>query len=163
VQKQVEMRSLVLKLRILIAVIATLGCTACSPKPVAQQTPLNWHPQLDQPIRQLEELLATIEQQQPMNYTSANLGFALDAKLYLLFERYLRSVSIEARPAMLEEQRNWLDQRKQATNEAYAEYEGGTFASFAGNKAFIDATRARIAVLGQRLEKTSVAGRLSDK
>jgi uncharacterized protein YecT (DUF1311 family) len=112
---------------------------------------LDWHPRLDQPIQQLEEVLAATEQQQPRNYTSANLGFVLDAKLYLLFDRYIRSVPAADRSPIVEEQRQWLEKRRRATDEAYAEYEGGTFASFAGNRAFIEITKARVSEIEQRL------------
>jgi uncharacterized protein YecT (DUF1311 family) len=119
--------------------------------------PLDWHPRLDQPIQQLEEVLAATEQQQPMNYTGANLAFVLDAKLYLVFERYLNSLPDEARRAVLDEQRRWLRQRKSATDEAYAEYEGGTLASFAGSQAFIKLTKQRITALEQQLGPTVAA------
>ena len=137
-------------LRCLLAVCATLGCASCASQRTASLR-LDWHPRLDQPIQQLEEVLAATEQQQPRNYTSANLAFLLDAKLYLLFEGYINSLPQEARPALLEEQRRWLEQRKLATDEAYDEYQGGTLASFAGNRAFIEATKERITALERRL------------
>ena len=127
-----------------LALTMALGCASQTSPPPATTGNLDWHPKLDQPIRQLEEVLAATEQQQPRNYASANLGFVLDAKLFLLFERYVASVPAADRPAIVDEQRQWLEKRKRATDEAYAEYEGGTFASFAGNNAFIDATKARI-------------------
>ena len=134
-----------------LALIVVVACASCASKPPAPVSKLNWHPQLDQPIRQLEEVLAATEQQQPRNYTSSNLAFVLDAKLYLLFDRYIASVPVADRPAIFDEQRQWLEKRQQATDEAYAEYEGGTFASFAGNGAFIDGTKARISEIERRL------------
>lgn len=122
-----------------------------------EEIALDWHPELDQPIEQLEEVLAAQQQQQPMNYTSANLGFVLDAKLYLLFERYLASIRAKERPVALDEQRRWLDERRRATHEAYMEYEGGTLASLVGNRAFIEATRERVADLEQRLGSSGAA------
>jgi len=86
-----------------------------------------------------------------MNYTSANLAFVLDAKLYLLFERYIGSLPADQRALAMDEQRLWLQQRIQAVDKAYAPYEGGTFASYAANEAFIDFTKQRIAVLERRL------------
>ena len=134
-----------------VALTIAVGCASRTSPPPAATGKLDWHPQLDQPIRQLEEVLAATEQQQPRNYTSSNLGFVLDAKLYLLFDRYIASVPVADRPATFDEQRQWLEKRKRATDEAYAEYEGGTFASFAGNRAFIDATKARINEVERRL------------
>jgi uncharacterized protein YecT (DUF1311 family) len=47
--------------------------------------------------------------------------------------------------------RGVVAQRQRAVAEAYAEYEGGTLASFVGNRASIQTTKARIAELEQRL------------
>jgi uncharacterized protein YecT (DUF1311 family) len=134
-----------------LALLIALACASCASQPPAATGKLDWQPQLDQPIRQLEEVLAATEQQQPRNYTSSNLAFVLDAKLYLLFDRYVASVPVAEQPAIVDEQRQWLEKRKQATHEAYAEYERGTFASFAGNSAFIDATKARVSEIEHRL------------
>ena len=134
-----------------LAVTMGVGCASRTSTPPATGRKLDWHPKLDQPIQQLEDVLVATEQQQPRNYTSANLGFVLDAKLYLLFDRYIDSVPAADRPTMFAEQRQWLEKRKLATAEAYAEYEGGTFASFAGSRVFIDATKARISEIERRL------------
>jgi uncharacterized protein YecT (DUF1311 family) len=141
--------------RLVIAYVLPLtmaiGCASRTSPPPATAGKLDWHPKLDQPIQQLEEVLAATEQQQPRNYTSANLGFVLDAKLFLLFERYIASVPASDRPAIVDEQRQWLEKRKRATEEAYAEYEGGTLASFAGSRAFLEMTKARLSEIEQRL------------
>jgi len=134
-----------------LALIVAVACASCASNPPATASKLDWHPQLDQPIRQLEEILAATEQQQPRNYTSSNLGFVLDAKLYLLFDRYVASVPEADRPEIVNEQRHWLEARNRATDVGYAEYEGGTLASFAGNRAFIDMTKARISDIESRL------------
>ena len=134
-----------------LALTMAVGCASQTSPPPATTGKLDWHPKLDQPVRQLEEVLAAAEQQQPRNYTSANLGFVLDAKLYLLFERYISSVPASDRPAIVDEQRQWLEKRKRATKEAYAEYDGGTFASFAGSRAFIEMTKARVSEIEKRL------------
>ena len=133
------------------------GCASRVTPPPAATGKLDWHPELDQPIRQLEEVLAESEQQQPLNYTSSNLAFVLDAKLYLLFDRYVASAPAAERPGIFDEQRQWLEKRKGAADEAHAEYKGGTFASFAGNRAFIDATKARINEIERRLDPTLLA------
>jgi uncharacterized protein YecT (DUF1311 family) len=140
-----------------LAIVAVIACASCASKPPQNLESLDWHPQLDQPIRQLEEVLAATQQQQPRNYTSANLAFALDAKLYFLFTRYIATAPEGKRSAELDEQRQWLEQRKRATADAYAEYQGGTFASFAGNTAFIEVTKRRIAEIEQRLGRAAMA------
>lgn len=139
------------------AVLILSGCTTNGPT-IAEE--LGWRPNLDQPARQLGEVLATTQQQQPMNYTSANLGFVLDAKLYLLFERYVGSLPGGRRQGAFEEQHRWLDERKRATDAAYAEYAGGTYASFNANSAFIECTKRRIAELESRLRQGT--GKASD-
>jgi uncharacterized protein YecT (DUF1311 family) len=122
------------------------GCAQRLPQP----EPLSWRPTLDQPIRQLEEVQAGTEQQQPMNYARANVGFALDAKLYLLFQDVVSQVDAHEQVPLIEEQRRWLKERAHARDQTYTEFEGGTLASFAGSGAFIEAAKARIAELERR-------------
>lgn len=138
-------------LRFLIYAFVAFGITACKPDQHITMASLNWHPEFDQTIRQLEDDYASSQQQQPKNYISSNLGALLDAKLYFMFDRYLTSAKAGEKSSILEEQRRWLDQRKRAADRAYADYEDGTFASLAGNQAYIEATKERIAVIQQRL------------
>jgi uncharacterized protein YecT (DUF1311 family) len=126
---------------------AACFCISCTRTPDATLATLNWHPTLDQPAQELEENLAAEQQQQPMNYTSLNLGFLLDAKLYILFDQYLSSLPPDKRASAIDRQRRWLAQRASATTKAYAEYVGGTLASFAANESFIEITKARIVEL----------------
>jgi len=136
---------------LLIFALLLAGCTdTAPPRSIAE---LDWHPETDQPIRQLQELLETTEQQQPRNYTSANLAFALDAKLYILYCQYLETLDLTERSAAIDEQGSWLHQRRTATSSAYSEYEGGTLASNVGNMAFIDATRQRILEIESRMPR----------
>ena|ERR1700722_9035058 len=121
-----------------------VSCTHTSDATLAT---LDWHPNLDQPAQELEEDLANAQQQQLLNYRSSNLAFLLDAKLYILFDRYLTSLPLDKRTSAVGQQRTWLDQREQARAKAYAEYEGGPLAPFAGNESFIEFTRTRIAEL----------------
>ncbi len=143
------------------SILASAGCenfrNASTSTPVAAPVttaPLNWHPTLDQPIQQLQEVFAANDQQQPMNYTSSNIAFVMDAKLYLLFEQYIAALPEGKRAADIEEQRRWLQQRKVATSQVYDEYAGGTLASLVGNQAFIKATESRIATIEQRMKQT---------
>ena len=119
----------------------SLSCVKTRPNKFAQQ---DWQPNLDQSISQLEEILATLEQQQPKNYTIANLSSLYDAKLYLLFQNHLASLSDKVRAGEVERQRQWLEQRKKVVDAAYEEYEGGTLASFNAGQASIKMTKERI-------------------
>jgi uncharacterized protein YecT (DUF1311 family) len=134
-----------------IAVALFAGCSSSTPKPVTNLRSLDWHPDLDQPIRQLREVLDAAQQQQPRNYSAANLAFVLDAKLYLLFQRYVQGLPPDQRDPAVEDQRLWLKTRVAATDQAYSEYEGGTLASYSGSEAFINATQDRIDELNRRL------------
>lgn len=115
----------------------------------------HWTPNVDQPIRQLEETLPKLEQQQPMNYTISNLSFLYDAKLYILFHDFLESLPESKRASQIAEQSQWLEQRKKQVHEAYMEYEGGTLASYAAGQTSVSATKKRIAEIEARLKDTS--------
>jgi uncharacterized protein YecT (DUF1311 family) len=141
----------------LFAITLAVLASSCTSPPAPSISDLNWHPDLDQPAGQLEEVLAATEQQQPRNYTIANIASVLDAKLYILFNRYIAGLPPTNRAAAIQEQCHWLERRNQETTKADAEYEGGTFASFAGSRAFIEFTRARIALLQQRIGSSSTA------
>jgi uncharacterized protein YecT (DUF1311 family) len=136
--------------RFAIAAVLVMGCCSSLP-PSATPRTLDWHPDLDQPIRQLHEVLDATEQQQPRNYTAANLAFVLDAKLYLLFQQYLQGIPGDRRNPATEEQRTWLSIRAAETDRAYSEYQGGTLASFSGSEAFIKVTQDRITELSRRM------------
>jgi uncharacterized protein YecT (DUF1311 family) len=114
---------------------------------------VEWNPDVDQALGQLEEILDTLGQQQPMNYTSANVGFVCDAKLYIVYSRFLDGLSkAECRRTWLEQER-WLARRREVVKEAYAEYEGGSLASLTANTAFIEVTKQRIAELEKMMAR----------
>lgn len=115
----------------------------------------HWTPNVDQPIGQLEETLAKLEQQQPMNYTISNVAFLYDAKLYILFHDFLEYLPESERASQIAEQRRWLEQRKTQVNEAYMEYEGGTFAPYSAGETSVSATMKRIAEIEGRLKDAS--------
>ena len=115
----------------------------------------HWTPNVDQPIRQLEETLAKLEKQQPMNYTISNVAFLYDAKLYILFHDFLASLPESERDSQIAEQRQWLEQRKTKVHEAYMKYKGGTLASYVAGKASVSATKKRIAEIERRVKDTS--------
>ena len=143
---------------IISGLIVAAACGGCVHEKVSPTLLQDWSPKLDQPIRQLREVLAATEQQQSMNYTSANLGLVLDAKLYILFYDYLDELDEGARARAIEEQHVWRVDRQRAFQEAYKEYEGGSFASYAGNTRFIEMTEARIEEIEKRLRQVESAG-----
>jgi len=120
-----------------------VGCGREQPK-TAGFLP-EWKLEIDQPIGQIEEILEEAEQQQLINYTSANLGFLYDVKLYILFHQHIASLPVTEQASRISEQRKWLKQRKTQVDKANMEYEGGTFASYAGNNAWMELTKKRIA------------------
>jgi hypothetical protein len=74
-------------LRYLILPVCVLALASCIKEPRSDYFAYSkWQPELDQPIEQLEDILAQLEQQQPMNYTISNIGFLYDVKLYIQFE-----------------------------------------------------------------------------
>ena len=132
-------------------VVLLSGCATSQP----DQSSLlpEWELEIDQPIRQLEEILAELEQQQPKNYTVSNVAFLYDAKLYILFHDFIASLSESARASQITEQRKWLTTRKAQIHESYSEYEGGTLASYSAGRASIDATKKRIAEIEKRMKE----------
>jgi len=129
------------------------GCAA----PQSEQTSLfpDWNPNVDQPIQQLEETLAKLDQQQRKNYTISNLAFLYDAQLYILFHDFIVSLPESARASEIAEQRNWLAQRKAQIHAAYSGREGGTLASYMAGQASIDATKERIAEIEKKMDGVS--------
>ncbi len=125
------------------------GCVTSHPE---QTIPFpDWNPHIDQPIRQLEEILTKLEQQQPMNYTISNVAFLYDAKLHILFHKFIGELSEAARSSQIEEQQQWLVKRAAKTREACAEYEGGSLAPYSAGEVFINATKERIAEIEKRM------------
>jgi uncharacterized protein YecT (DUF1311 family) len=145
-----------MKLKIIVLLIgAGVLLSGCCTKPEATksiQFP-DWQPNIDQPIGQLEEVLVKLEQQQPMNYTISNVAFLYDAKLYILFHDFIDQLPEAARASEIAEQEKWLGQRKKLIGAGYAEYEGGTLASFTAGQASIDATKKRIAEIEKKMKE----------
>lgn len=110
-----------------------------------------WQPNLNQPIRKVEETLAKQERQeslqQPVNFMIANVSFLYDAQLYILFQDYVAKLPQRQRHQAIEEQRNWLITRRQLMDEAASQYEGGTLASYVAGQASIKASKERIGSL----------------
>lgn len=115
------------------------------PGPSAGETlRLGWGLRLEQPIRQLEEVLQEQMTQQGMNFTSANVAFLKDA---LVRERALEAMSRlprGERDAFAAEQLAWRENKLQAAQAAAAEYEGGSIAPLMANSESISWSNARL-------------------
>jgi|GEM_PF-1132831 len=120
------------------------------PKPLSEIIPEAWQPYLEQPFRQLEEVLEEAIQQQQMNYTSANMGFIKDAELYILYLKVYYSLPTAKAEEFKSEQQQWLKDR-----EAYCESEvkshGGSLAPLEYGMAFISKTQERIVQLLKKI------------
>jgi uncharacterized protein YecT (DUF1311 family) len=110
----------------------------------------NWSLEIDQPIRQLEETLETLEQQQPQNYTIANISFLYEMKLYLIFHEYLDSLPGVERSLAIHEQKDWMELHRKNICDGYTEYEGGTFAGYNAGIVAVDGLKKRIAEIQKR-------------
>jgi uncharacterized protein YecT (DUF1311 family) len=113
---------------------------------------VSWNLEIDQPIQQLEEILKTTDQQQPANYTISNIAFLYDAKLYILFQKYLETLSSAKQAEAWKDQEQWLKKQKKAIDVAYAGYEGGSYATYSAGEASIKITKLRIAEIESRLK-----------
>ncbi len=115
--------------------------TAAAPPASAD---LNWEPQLDQPIAQLEAQMALEETQLAKNQTLSSIAYLWDARLYLLFQDTLDYLPEAAQRHEVELQNRWLDQRAEAMTRAFLNDKDGEVARFAAGQAFIAETRKRI-------------------
>jgi hypothetical protein len=104
-------------------------------------------PNIEQPIRQLEGVLASLEQQQPRNYTITNISFLYDALLYIELNERERLLSGSALEEERERQRRWAARRAEVVQAAAKEYEGGSLAPFVAAEAAIKLTKERLAEL----------------
>ena len=118
-----------------------------------------WKPNLDQPIRQIEETLAKQERQEslqePVNFMIANASFLYDAKVYILFHDYVARLPVAKRNVEIAKQSTWLATRKRLMDEAAAEYEGGTLASYVAGQAAIKACKERISEIEEEMKELS--------
>lgn len=129
------------RIALLILPLAFLaGCKSPTKLVVYSNTNL----EIDQPIRQLEEVLSTIDAQQDLNFTIANISFLYGVKLHLIFEGYLATLPENDQPAAILEQEKWQIAHDKKVEMAYAEFEGGTYAPYAAGEAAIKGYKARI-------------------
>lgn len=139
--------------------VLTSGLSSCGAQRARCRSCLadlsSWHPDLGQPIEQLEEILKKAQHQQIMNYTVANLGLLYDAELYMLFARYVAQLPPSLRAREIAQQRKWLRSRKVLVQKGYKEYEGGTLGPYQAGLVFVDVTRKRIRQIEARLKTMS--------
>lgn len=110
-----------------------------------------WVPRVQQPIDQLESLIETLEQQQPMNFTASNISFLYDAMLYIVFNRVISRLSGPGREDLVDEQLRWLAERETQVNAVYDQFGQGTLAPLVASEVFQNLTRTRIGELEARL------------
>jgi hypothetical protein len=110
-----------------------------------------WRPNVEQPIRQLEGVLASLEQQQPRNYTITNIAFLYDALLYIELNERERLLSDTARGEFRSQQDRWRERRDELVRGAAKEYEGGSLAPHVAAEMSIKLTKERLAEL-QRVQ-----------
>lgn len=136
-------------LLVLLACSASIAVLpSCRQK--AASTTGEWAPDLDQAIGQIEEILASETQQQPLNYTSANLASLYDAKLYIVYRQRLHRMPESRKAGFIAEQRVWQRERKAIVQAAGAEFEGGTLAGLAAARADIELTKRRIQIVSEK-------------
>ena len=115
----------------------------------------NWNPNADYPIEQLEELLSILGNQQDLNATIANIAILYDLKLYVIADKLEEKIPFNERLAFQEEQRNWIDSRRETLTEDNTGV-NGTLAPFVTANSFIDLTQDRIALLETQLQSLRV-------
>jgi uncharacterized protein YecT (DUF1311 family) len=120
------------------------------PRSLSEIIPEAWEPFLEQPYQQLEEFLEQAMQQQTMNYTSANMGFVLDAELYFLYLKIFHSLSSDSAEAFKRDQKRWLEERREFC-ESSVQSHGGTLAPLEYGMAFIQRTNERIHEFRKRI------------
>ena len=135
------------------------GCVPSRPERSSAVADLEWRPNISQPIEQLEEILAKVDAQQDKNYTISNVAFLHDAKLYIIFQEFVRQLAKHERGVEIAEQHAWLKQRTQLVESGSAEYEGGTLASYVAGDIYIDVTKKRIAEIEKRMKATPTKAR----
>jgi uncharacterized protein YecT (DUF1311 family) len=123
-------------------------------KPLSAIVPEDWKPYLEQPYNLFEEYLNKAEAQQEMNRISADMGFILDANLYILYLRIFYSLPTDQADNFKKEQENWLKKRHKQCEDS-VESHGGTLAPLEYGLAFIKFTQIRITELETKYKWTS--------
>jgi len=111
---------------------------------------LDWFPDLNQPLQQLEQDFAASTNAAQRSAAQSNIAYVYDAKLFVLFQDMLDFLHPEAQKRELQEQHRWLNQRKSMTTAAFLKYDDEREARLAAGEAFIEATQARIAEIEKK-------------
>ena len=117
---------------------------------------LDWFPDLEQPIAELEADYANEMTPAQRQQTLSSIAYVYDAHLFLLFQDMLDFLHPDARIRELEEQDRWLDQREVISTQAFLHHKKETQARSAASKAFIKATRERIAEIEEKRKKVII-------
>ncbi|SEG24338.1 hypothetical protein [Marinobacterium lutimaris] len=105
---------------------------------------LDWFPDLEQPLAQLESQFATANSPEARNETLSSVAYLYDTQLFVLFQDMLDFLPRDARVKELTEQNAWLDRRRSAMTRAFLQFDDENEARIAAGQAFIEATQARI-------------------
>ena len=114
-----------------------------------------WQPELQQPIDELEAHFKNLTKQQEMNYTTANIAFLYDAKLYIVFVKLLDCAPESERSRLIHEQDVWLKKRELRVKQVYEKYDGGSMGPLDAGQHFISMTKERIKELTKKMELMS--------
>lgn len=108
---------------------------------------LNWSPNLDAVIIQEEDLIAKTQKQQDKDILLNSLNNLYDAKLYILFQEYLKKLPFDQQIINIKLQQKWLLERKLLSDQASTRYQGSLGSSAC--QASIEATKKRIKAIQQ--------------
>jgi uncharacterized protein YecT (DUF1311 family) len=121
--------------------------------PLAAIAPADWDPFVEQAFDYLHaEVTEGKHGQQGMNRISADMGFVLDAGLFVRYVRIFERLSPTDRAAFRSEQSAWIDSRSNQAEDA-VESNGGSLAPLEYNLKFVEITQTRIAALDARLKQ----------
>jgi len=142
--------------RLPLLLLAAFGILA--PRLVAEEpiVPRGWNPSLIDEIDYLKSELESEQAQQGINRLTGHISSLLDAELFMTYLRLADRLAPNARPALKQEQADWLKQREKVTRIAGKRAEGGSARPMEENDAFADFTERRIQVLNNRLKKLSL-------
>jgi uncharacterized protein YecT (DUF1311 family) len=136
-----------------LAVFGILALRLVAEEPIAPQ---GWNPSLIDEIDYLKSELESEQAQQGINRLTGHISSLLDAELFMTYMRLTDRLDPKARPALKQEQANWLKQRDKVTRLAGMRAEGGSARPMEENNAFAEFTEKRIQLLNSRLKKLNL-------
>jgi len=136
-----------------LAAFAILAMRLVAEGPIVPQ---GWNPSLIDEIDYLKSELESEQAQQGINRLTGHISSLLDAELFMTYLRLADRLAPNARPALKQEQADWLKQREKVTRIAGKRAEGGSARSMEENYAFAEFTEKRIQLLNNRLKKLNL-------